>query len=91
MANPTLQEYRDMVGPKACLDCGHMLPPTLDHYTHRGGWPVHGMPKQWLFITCAHCGYQNALSKLGVPRPGVDDTPLAWTPIIASIYDGQVN
>lgn len=52
-----------------CRACGTTLPSEIEHYSHPSGWEVPGMEeKQWLFITCSHCGYQNALWKLGCDR-----------------------
>jgi hypothetical protein len=49
--------------------CGEQLPIEVYHYQHSEGWKVSGFSeKQWLYIQCPHCTYQNAISKLGVPR-----------------------
>jgi len=68
--NSKAQAYADLIKDFACRTCSFDLrnEPIL-HYNHSSGWPVEGYnEKQWLFITCPKCGYQNALWKLGVSR-----------------------
>ena len=65
-SKPGAQKYWQHIKKPTCL-CGHDLhgQPIL-HYPHDAGWTVEGCnERQWLFITCPKCGYQNALWKLG--------------------------
>ena len=66
----TLEEYAEMVVGKACRSCSKpMHEVEVESYPHSGGWEVEGrLAKQWLYVTCDACDYQNSLSKLGVPR-----------------------
>lgn len=36
----------------------------VDFYDHDNGWPVVGLPKQWVSVRCRSCGYDTSLSKL---------------------------
>lgn len=66
----SLAYYERLVGPQRCKTCGGPLGP-IQCYPHQSGWPVKGSDeKLWLYKTCARCGYQWSLLKLGVPRPG---------------------
>ena len=65
----TLEEYSKLVEGIECIGCGRPLkaPIQLDHYDHRGGWVVDGFSeRQWLYVVCPSCYYQNALRKLGI-------------------------
>lgn len=66
----TLQNYATLTKGKACRSCDSPLasPITVEHYPHDGGWQVDTFPKrQWLYVVCGNCKYQNALWKLGIP------------------------
>lgn len=61
--------FRKMLPNPRC-DCGQDLTrQPISRYPHGAGWTVKDMRvKQWLYIICPKCKYQNALWKLGVPR-----------------------
>ena len=67
---PTLEEYAELVVGKACRSCSKpMHNVEVESYPHQGGWPVDGrLARQWLYVPCPNCDYQNSLWKLGVPR-----------------------
>ena len=66
----TLAQYSEMVDGKSCVVCDTPLRgDDIESYAHAGGWAVEGrLARQWLYVTCDYCDYQNSLSKLGVPR-----------------------
>lgn len=81
---PTPRDYLDRITKKHC-DCSnwrHLGKEPIDlsnlpvqHYPHSGGWIIAGYEKrQWLYVVCPRCGYQWALSKLGVPRESSPET-----------------
>lgn len=57
-------------GGAYCKTCGDRLDGyPIQRYPHDAGWTVKGLEeKQWLYIVCPRCGYQNSLWKLGIPR-----------------------
>lgn len=72
-----LKDYGKLVRGKACRSCGHNLPARVKHYPHAGGWILAGhTERQWLYVHCSRCGYDNALWKLGI-RGDVDHLPEA--------------
>jgi len=61
----TLSDYARLVVGKKCRSCGKKLSAKVEHYPHDGGWVVAGfLGRQWLYVRCSKCGYQNALWKL---------------------------
>jgi hypothetical protein len=73
LSSEAAQIYARLVKDWQCNGCEHYLQdePIL-HYGHDAGFPVEGFQqKQWLFITCSVCGYQNTLLALGV-KPEAD-------------------
>lgn len=57
----------EILGAAGTADFGVPTAPFIDNYPHPQGWEVEGFAeRQWLYITCEHCRYQNALWKLGV-------------------------
>lgn len=70
----SLAYYERLVGPQRCKTCGGPLG-LIQCYPHPSGWPVEGSDeKLWLYKTCARCGYQWALWKLGVSISGEDES-----------------
>jgi hypothetical protein len=64
----TLDDWRNMATTSVCRWCGVVLPETVLHHPHPGGWKVKGLPGlQWLYVRCVNCDYDWALWKLGVP------------------------
>lgn len=64
-----LAGYAKLVLGKHCILCEKVFtePITIEYYTHTQGWLVEGFTeRQWLYITCFYCRYQNALWKLGI-------------------------
>ena len=75
----TLDAYRKKITNHSCVTCGTNLDTEnadFDHYDHDGGWLVWTgtrtecgiWKKWWLSIRCEKCGYENSLTKLGVPQ-----------------------
>lgn len=61
-------DYAKLVEGKTCRTCGKRLPAKVEGYPHDGGWIVDGFTsRQWLYVHCSSCGYDNALWKLGIP------------------------
>lgn len=64
--NPVkLEDIRNYIKEKdiKCEWCKNSFDSNdIDMYPHSGGYNVDGMnDKQWLYITCRHCGYDWAL------------------------------
>ena len=65
----TLAEYAQRVASRPCVGCNIPLPPAVkvERYNHIGGWEIEGFAvRQWLYVVCPKCEYQNALWKLGI-------------------------
>lgn len=63
-----LEDYAQLVKERHCRTCGRKLPAKIEHYDHEGGWKVDGYDeRQWLYVNCPNCGYDNALWKLSIP------------------------
>lgn len=64
------QKYLTEIQDLHCLICGESLEgQPIRQYPHSAGWIVEEFKqKQWLYIICSNCNYQNAIWKLGVSR-----------------------
>lgn len=64
-----LEDYANKVKGRICVGCRRFFPSPvkIEHYDHSGGWIVEGFSeRQWLYVVCPSCEYQNALWKLGI-------------------------
>ena len=67
---PSLMDWLLKIKNTSCICGTPLLPWNLMHRDSDAGWPVQGFTeKQWLHITCEKCQRENALWKLGAPRP----------------------
>lgn len=56
---------------KICKSCKKELHEQggVSFYPHENGWDILGLAeKQWVYLKCTHCDYQNSLDTLGVKR-----------------------
>lgn len=76
----TLKDYSSAAVRKKCVGCGHKTSfnPKIEYYNHESGWLVENFNvRQWLYVKCLNCHYDNALWKLGVPG-AVEESKNEW-------------
>lgn len=71
MAKKPLEYYENLIAdlkPKCKMCRADLAGTPLESYSHDGGYEVENFAeKQWLYIVCRKCDYQNSLVKMGIP------------------------